>query len=112
MKPLRILLAAALCSVGISCSKNKENKEYKSDEVNSVDRKASIETQLSVKHDSASDILITRHKIWKDGQLAKEITTYDTLPSLGDTLIEAAHVSGGTATGKTKRDYEFYITVQ
>lgn len=109
MKFCTLLHAATASLAIISCNKS---KEYKNDEVNSVDRKASIETQLSVRHDSASDILITKHKIWKNEQLAKEITTYDTIPSLGDTIIEAAHISGGSATGKAKKDYEFYITVQ
>ena len=95
--------------VFISCSKP---KEYKSDEVNSVDRKASIETEISVKNDSAVDILVTKHKVWKNDKLAKEIITYDTIPSLGDTLQTTTDSNGNEVTGKARKDYEFYITVQ
>lgn len=87
-------------------------KEYKEDEVNSIDKNASIETELSVQHIDTADVLVTRHKIWKDKKLVKEIIKRDTVPSLGDTLMETEDKDGISHTVNTKKDYEFYITVQ
>lgn len=87
-------------------------KEYKEDEVNSIDTKASIETELSVEHIDTADILVTRHKIWKDKKLFKEIIKRDTIPNLGDTLMETEDKEGVIHQVNTKKDYEFYITVQ
>ncbi|KIC61680.1 hypothetical protein [Chryseobacterium taiwanense] len=88
------------------------NEEYKEDEVNSIDKNASIETELSVKHIDSADVLITKHKIWKNNKLFKEIIKTDTIPSLGDTLVSGENKEGYDQTAKTKKDYEFYITVQ
>jgi len=88
------------------------NEEYKEDEVNNIDKNASIETELSVKHIDTADVLITKHKIWKNHKLFKEIIKTDTIPSLGDTLVSAEDNDGYEQTAKTKKDYEFYITVQ
>ncbi|WBV59422.1 hypothetical protein PFY12_10165 [Chryseobacterium camelliae] len=88
------------------------NEEYKEDEVSSIDKHASIETELSVKHIDTADVLITKHKIWKNNKLFKEIIKTDTIPALGDTLISGEDKDGYDQTAKTKKDYEFYITVQ
>lgn len=88
------------------------NEEYKEDEVSSIDKNASIETELSVKHIDSADVLITKHKIWKNNKLFKEIIKTDTIPSLGDTLVSGEDNDGYEQTAKTKKDYEFYITVQ
>jgi len=88
------------------------NEENKEDEVNSIDKNASIETELSVHHIDTADVLITKHKIWKNHKLFKEIIKTDTIPALGDTLISGEDNDGYEQTAKTKKDYEFYITVQ
>lgn len=88
------------------------NEEYKEDEVSGIDKNASIETELSVKHIDTADVLITKHKIWKNNKLFKEIIKTDTIPSLGDTLINGEDNDGYEQSAKTKKDYEFYITVQ
>lgn len=88
------------------------NEESKEDEVSSIDKNASIETELSVKHIDTADILITKHKIWKNNKLFKEIIKTDTIPSLGDTLVSGEDNEGYEQSAKTKKDYEFYITVQ
>lgn len=93
-------------------SLNSCNEESKEDEVSSIDKNASIETELSVKHIDTADVLITKHKIWKNNKLFKEIIKTDTIPSLGDTLITAEDNDGYEQSAKTKKDYEFYITVQ
>lgn len=88
------------------------NEEYKEDEVSNIDKNAAIETELSVKHIDTADILITKHKIWKNNKLFREIIKTDTIPSLGDTLVSGEDKDGYDQTAKTKKDYEFYITVQ
>lgn len=88
------------------------NEEYKEDEVSNIDKNAAIETELSVKHINTADILITKHKIWKNNKLFREIIKTDTIPALGDTLISGEDKDGYDQTAKTKKDYEFYITVQ
>jgi hypothetical protein len=77
-----------------------------------VDKNGSIETVLSVEHLDTADILITKHKIWKDKKLFKEIVKKDTIPSLGDTLVGGEDSDGNDHIAKTKKDYEFFITVQ
>jgi len=89
-----------------------EEKEYKEDEVNSVDKKSSIETELSVQHIDTADVLVTKHKIWKDNKLFKEIIKRDTIPALGDSLQMVEDANGNEHNTKVKKDYEFYITVQ
>lgn len=88
------------------------NEDYKEDEVSNIDKHAAIETELSVKHIDSADVLITKHKIWKNNKLFREIIKTDTIPSLGDTLVTGEDNSGYDQTAKTKKDYEFYITVQ
>lgn len=107
MKKIQIFLLL----LGI-VSLNSCNEESKEDEVNSIDKNASIETELSVKHIDSADVLITKHKVWKNNKLFKEIIKTDTIPSLGDTLISGEDKEGYEQSAKTKKDYEFYITVQ
>jgi len=87
-------------------------KEAKEDEVSSVDKKASIETELSVQHIDTADVLITKHKVWKDNKLVKEIVKRDTIPGLKDSIMEVGDKDGYENTTNVKKDYEFYITVQ
>ena len=86
--------------------------EEKEDEVQNVDKKSSVETVLSVQHIDTADVLVTRHKIWKDNKLFKEIIKRDTIPALGDSLQMVEDASGKEHSTKVKKDYEFYITVQ
>ena len=93
--------------VVVSCE-----KEAKEDVVNQVNKNRAIETVVSVEHIGDHDLLITKHKIWKNNQLFKEIIKKDTIPSLGDTLTTRNDANGNEVTGTVKKDYEFYITVQ
>jgi len=101
------LLLAGLAAFG-GCNEN----ESKADEVNTVDKKAAVETELSVKHAGPVDILVSRHKIWKDHKLVKELIQRDTIPTLGDTLQTIEDDKGNSRTANIRKDYEFYITVQ
>lgn len=106
MKKIKLCLLSVGIMAFTACKKKKE------DEVNSVDKTGSIETELSVEHLDNTDILITKHKIWKDKKLFKEIIKKDTIPSLGDTLVGGEDSDGNDHIAKTKKDYEFFITVQ
>ena len=88
------------------------DKEYKEDEVETVDKNSAIETELSVEHIADADVLVTKHKIWKNNKLFKEIIKRDTIPSLGDTLQTVEDENGNEREAKVKKEYEFYITVQ
>lgn len=79
--------------------------------VQSVPKKSSIETEVSVKHLDSADVLVTHHKVWVNNSMAREIISKDTIPSLGDTLVTVEQ-NGSSAQHTTKKDYEFYITVQ
>ncbi|KMQ69871.1 hypothetical protein ACM39_02190 [Chryseobacterium sp. FH2] len=86
--------------------------DKKEDEVHDVNKKASIETELSVQHLDSTDILITKHKIWKNNKLFKEIIKRDTIPGLGDTIRAVKDEAGHSHVANAKKDYEFFITVQ
>lgn len=101
-----ILFLASL--VLASCN----SKEPKEDLVENVNKKSAIETELSVQHIDTADVLVTKHKIWKDNRLFKEIIKRDTIPSLGDSLQDVEDGNGNSHAVKAKKDYEFYITVQ
>ncbi|WP_407403818.1 hypothetical protein [Chryseobacterium sp.] len=99
-----VLLSATLGSCGSS--------ESKEDLVENVNKNAAIETELSVQHIDTADVLVTKHKIWKNNKLFKEIIKRDTIPSLGDSLQTVNDKEGNSHEVKAKKDYEFYITVQ
>lgn len=105
-------IQVALLFLGLISITACTDSEDKEDEVKSVDKKSSIETELSVQHIDTADVLITKHKIWKNNQLFKEIIKRDTIPGLGDTLQVMEDESGSEHNAVVKKDYEFYITVQ
>lgn len=98
----------AIATSMLSC----KNNEEKEDAVNSVSKNGSVETVVSVEHAEDADILVTKHKIWVKQNLTKEIIQRDTIPALGDTLQTITDDSGNSVQKQTKKDYEFYITVQ
>lgn len=102
----------ALLFLGLISVTACNDKEEKEDEVKIVDKKSAIETELSVQHMDSADVLTTKHKIWKNNKLFKEIITKDTIPGLGDTLQIVEDEKGNEHSTKAKKDYEFYITVQ
>lgn len=108
MRKIKIAILLSGLMITSAC----EEKEYKEDEVNSVDKKSAVETELSVQHIDSADVLVTKHKIWKDNKLFKEIIKRDTIPALGDSLQTIEDENGNEHTTNVKKDYEFYITVQ
>ncbi|MBA5246999.1 hypothetical protein H1R16_08000 [Marnyiella aurantia] len=104
---IRRLSSALPLLLVISCSSGQPTDET----VQSVPKKSSIETEVSVQHLDSADVLVTRHKVWVNNSLAREIINMDTIPALGDTLVTVEQ-NGGTVEQTAKKDYEFYITVQ
>ena len=92
----------------VSCGGNEE----KEDLVNQVDKKGSIETELSIQHIDSADVLITKHKVWKNDNLLREIIKRDTIPSLGDSSAYMENEQGYMQQTDLKKDYQFFITVQ
>ena len=104
---IRRLSSALSLLLVISCNSGQPTDET----VQSVPKKSSIETEVSVQHLDSADVLVTRHKVWVNNSLAREIINMDTIPALGDTLVTVEQ-NGGTVEQTAKKDYEFYITVQ
>lgn len=87
------------------------SEEQKEDAVQTVSKKASIETEVSVQHADSVDVLVTKHKVWINNNLTREIIKTDTIPALGDTIVTVDQ-NGTNVQQTTNKDYEFYITVQ
>lgn len=102
------ILAVLIAALLVSCTANDE----KEDQVSQVDKKGSIETELSVQHIDSADVLITKHKIWKDNTLLREIIKRDTIPSLGDSSAVVENEQGYMQQTNIRKDYQFFITVQ
>lgn len=67
------------------------------DQTQSVDRKGSIETAVSVEHaDSTHDVLLTSHKVWLHDSIYKTLVYRDTIPAL-DSI---------------RKDYQIFITIK
>jgi hypothetical protein len=96
-------------SLLVSCAENDPSES----EVNEVNKKGSVEMVLTTTHiDGNKDLLKIPIKIYKDGQLIKEIMVQDTLPNLGETTEEAENEDGDVKTLKVPKDYEFFVTVK
>ena len=114
MKNILLLTAFSATLVFAGCGDEKD-ADQNDDKVETKDisHNGSIETLLSTEHiDSLTDVLITTHKIWKNGVIDREVRHVDTLQSLGTGTTEAADAQGNTKQVIGKKDYEFYITVK
>ncbi len=108
MKPkLTVAFAVILLSL-IACS-----DEKKEDLTNDVNKAGSVETAVTVEHaDSTHDILVTKHKVWRNLAEFKTIEYRDTIPALGETNTDAENGEGDKKQVKVKKDYEIFITVK
>ncbi len=88
------------------------NSEKKEELISNVNKNGAVETVLAVEHIDTADVLVTKHKIWKNNKLYKEIIQRDTIASLGDTVQSHEDKDGVIRPKSVKKDYEFYITVQ
>jgi hypothetical protein len=85
-------IVAVACLIGyFSSSPSTE------DQTQSVDRKGSIETGVSVIHaDSTHDVILTNHKVWLHDSVYRTISYRDTIPAL-DSI---------------RKDYQIFITLK
>jgi hypothetical protein len=105
---LILLFSMTLVGCGDGSKENDDKVETKD-----ISHNGSIETQLTTEHLADNrDVLVTTHKIWKDGVVASEVRHADTIPALGVAAVEAADSTGNAKTVTGKKDYEFYITVK
>jgi hypothetical protein len=89
-----------------SCTENE-------DQTKEVDKTGSVEVTLHTAHlDSLKDLLTTHYIIWNKGVKMREYDVKDTVPALGNTLIEGESDNGDTREASVRRDYEFYVTVK
>ena len=89
------------------------NDEPKEDVTNDVNKAGSVETAVTVEHaDSTHDVLVTKHKVWRNFTKYKTIEYRDTIPALGDTNTEAENADGDKKSVQVKKDYEIFITVK
>jgi hypothetical protein len=104
-----ILLFSSTLFVG--CENNDENEDKV--ETKDISHNGSIETQLTTQHlPNNLDVLVTTHKVWKNGVVEREVVHTDTIPALGVGTLTAADTTGNTTTATGQKDYEFYITVK
>ncbi len=88
-------------------------KDEKEDITNDVDRSGAVETSVTVTHlNDSSDVLITKHIVWKNYTSFKTIYTHDTIPALGYENTTGENVEGETKDVRVKKDYEIFITVK
>ncbi len=87
--------------------------EAKEDVTNDVNKSGSVETAVTVEHaDSTHDVLVTKHKVWRNFSEYKTIEYRDTIPALGETNTEAENADGDKKSVQVKKDYEIFITVK
>jgi hypothetical protein len=108
MTKLKFLLSAAsLAMIVVACNDKNE------DVTNAVNKSGSVETAVHIAHiDSASDELITTHKVWVKNNVFKTVEYRDTIPALGTEDRVAENKDGDTKNVSVKKDYEIYITVK
>ncbi len=104
MKKCAILfLLSFIIITAFSCEDNEEK-----DLVNEVNKNGSVETSVTVAHvDSAYDVLVTKHAVWANGAIVKNIEWRDTIPALGYTTA-----INNDKEENIKKAYEIFITVK
>lgn len=106
---LKLFVAiAVIILIATGCKNDK-----KDDVTNDVNKEGSIETAVTVEHaDSTNDIIITKHKVWRNLREFKTIEYRDTIPALGLTNVAAENEEGDTKSVRIKKEYEIFITVK
>ncbi|MBL7814880.1 MAG: hypothetical protein JNL70_07715 [Saprospiraceae bacterium] len=111
MKRLLPVLLAFSTVFFVSCDDDNSNEDKV--ETKDISRNGAIETQITTEHlPDSRDVLVTSHKVWKNGVLERELRHTDTIPALGTGSLPAADVQGNATTATGQKDYEFYITVK
>ena len=111
MKHISIFLISLILSGSIFLNSCKENSNE--DLTHEVNKNGSVETSVTVQHlDSINDILLTKHTVWYNGNIFKNIEHRDTVPALGIENTVAENKDGDTKNVFVKKDYEIFITVK
>ncbi len=106
---LKLSVAIAVMILMVAGCKN----DKKDDVTNDVNKEGSIETAVTVEHaDSTNDVIVTKHKVWRNLSEFKTIEYRDTIPALGETTTEAENKDGDTKSVRIKKEYEIFITVK
>lgn len=99
--------------IAISASSCREEENSNEDLTNTVNKNGAVETSVTVQHlDSSRDILVTNHKVWTAGNISKDISYSDTIPSLGMENKSVENNGGEVKQEIVKKDYEIFITVK
>jgi len=102
-----------ILSVGlVSCTD--ESSQKKASEIQ-VDKHGSVVIDMKIKHLSGFDLLETTKLVYdSNGKLAKNVTTCDSLPTMGlvkDTLIVTKNGEDKDTVVIHPKDYQIFITV-
>lgn len=96
----------AIMTLGLVMANCSEKNE---DVVQDVNKEGAVETEMTITHlDDQKDLIITKHKIWSKGVMAKEVIYKDTVPALGE--YEEENEEGIMEKGK--KEYEIYFTAK
>ncbi|MEN9612285.1 MAG: hypothetical protein RLZZ628_3099 [Bacteroidota bacterium] len=102
-----LILLITTCLTSCDAPNNPAENEDKVQAVANKD--GSIETELTTEHlGNGFDIIVTKHRIWNNNLLSKEVIYKDTVRALGK--MSSQSNEGNTAV--VDKDYEFYITVK
>jgi hypothetical protein len=111
IKKMNSKLFVALLVIMLFATACKNDK--KDDVTNDVNKEGSIETAVTVEHaDSTNDVIVTKHKVWRNLSEYKTIEYRDTIPALGVTNVAAENEEGDTKSVRIKKEYEIFITVK
>jgi type IV pilus biogenesis protein CpaD/CtpE len=98
-----VIVLATLFSLA-ACSNEEEN-----DIVNAVPNDGAIETEVSVAHlNDSLDVLLTKHKVNISATKSKLIEVRDTIPALGNTVVQDEEGNDKTV----KKAYDVFITIK
>lgn len=101
-------LSLALLSLLLVTSCNQEDENLKQ----TVDKHGSVEMNIEVQHKSGFDVVKTTKNVWVKNSLKQSLVSFDTLPSLGDTVRTMEDSDGVDHAVRMPIDYEIYITVK
>jgi len=108
---MKKLLFLILLGFALASCESKDNSN--NDKVKAIDKDGSIEAKLSVKHISnTKDVLYIERKTWVHSVMVKDVTTTDTIPSLGQTRETAENSEGTDTTVTVNKNYQIFITVK
>lgn len=108
MMKTKYMLLLTLSFSLLACSDDEQE-----DKVHELNKDGAVESEIVVEHlNDSLDVVLTKHKVWKEGKNIKSIVYKDTVSALGYTNVEAENSEGETQLATVKKDYEVFITVK